>query len=83
MKTGFVKLGIHLCTDVLPGRHRPHTRSKVDANPPLLPSTSSHTAPNVFSLVLGLEAVVAISMQTALVLNGLTLAKILNGDITT
>eukprot|EP00668_Euglena_longa_P032781 GGOE01042228.1.p1 GENE.GGOE01042228.1~~GGOE01042228.1.p1 ORF type:complete len:1153 (-),score=360.81 GGOE01042228.1:585-3740(-) len=45
-------------------------------------STSSLSAPNVVSLVLGAEAVVAIS-QFTLTLDGLTLAKILNGDIRT
>eukprot|EP00667_Euglena_gracilis_P011959 EG_transcript_12246 len=44
------------------------------------PPTSS---PEVYSLVLGSELVVAVSTMTNLVLDGPTLAKILNGDITT
>eukprot|EP00667_Euglena_gracilis_P009111 EG_transcript_9248 len=46
-------------------------------------STASSTAAGTCSLVLGSEAVVAISTVSGLVLDGLTLAKILNGDITT
>eukprot|EP00667_Euglena_gracilis_P008413 EG_transcript_8522 len=41
------------------------------------------SSPSVYSLVLGSEAVVAISTFPGLVLDGLTLARILNGDITT
>eukprot|EP00667_Euglena_gracilis_P011137 EG_transcript_11357 len=43
---------------------------------------SSSASSGVYSLVLGSEAVVAVSTMTNLVLDGLTLAKILNGDIT-
>eukprot|EP00667_Euglena_gracilis_P002265 EG_transcript_2264 len=50
----------------------------VSAAPPTSSSTSS-----VYSLVLGSQAVVAVSTVANLVLDGLTLAKILNGDITT
>eukprot|EP00667_Euglena_gracilis_P029990 EG_transcript_40670 len=43
----------------------------------------SSPAVGVYNLVLGSEAVVAVSTVANLVLDGLTLAKILNGDITT
>eukprot|EP00667_Euglena_gracilis_P000749 EG_transcript_749 len=48
-----------------------------------LVSTAPSAMPGVYSLVLGSEAVVAVSTMSNLVLDGPTLAKILNGDITT
>eukprot|EP00667_Euglena_gracilis_P002109 EG_transcript_2108 len=48
-----------------------------------LVSTAPPPGAGVYSLVLGGEAVVAVSMVANLVLDGRTLARILNGDITT
>eukprot|EP00667_Euglena_gracilis_P004807 EG_transcript_4833 len=47
------------------------------------PLSTSSASSGVYSLMLGIEAVVVVSTMTNLVLDGLTLAKILNGDITT